>query len=161
MNGLIIQTQIVIRKLICIYAITKTQFCNKDFLINIYCPVSGLAWLIIMGSGINDWIYWHFFTITLNYGSSYLMTLYDSLHSLPDWTVTNGEGLFSAHTLNSLTNESITGLTSRRPEYRSPSQTVSLSFYPRHGNVFVNIRWHGNLCLGICYLLTASPREYV
>jgi hypothetical protein len=30
----------------------------------------GLAWLIIMGSGVDDWIYWHFFTVTLTYDSS-------------------------------------------------------------------------------------------
>jgi hypothetical protein len=29
-----------------------------------------LAWLIIMGSGFDDWVYWHFFTITVNYNSS-------------------------------------------------------------------------------------------
>jgi hypothetical protein len=57
-------------------------------------------------------------------------------------------------------------VTSRRPEYRSPSQTVPLLFIRCHGNVFVNIRYHGNLCLGTCCLatdvplLTASPREY-
>jgi hypothetical protein len=28
------------------------------------------AWLIMMDSGFDDWIYWHFFTITLNYNSS-------------------------------------------------------------------------------------------
>jgi hypothetical protein len=28
----------------------------------------GLAWLIIMGSGFDDWVYWHFFTITVNGG---------------------------------------------------------------------------------------------
>jgi hypothetical protein len=29
-----------------------------------------LPWLIIMDSGFDDWIYWHFFTITVNYNSS-------------------------------------------------------------------------------------------
>jgi hypothetical protein len=42
----------------------------------------GLAWLIIMGSGFDEWIYWHFFTTTINYDSSQSMTLYESLHSL-------------------------------------------------------------------------------
>jgi hypothetical protein len=42
----------------------------------------GFAWLIIMGSKLDDWIYWHFFTITINYNSSQSMTVYCSLHSL-------------------------------------------------------------------------------
>jgi hypothetical protein len=33
---------------------------------------SGFAWLIIMGSGFDDWIYWHFFTITVNCNSSHI-----------------------------------------------------------------------------------------
>jgi hypothetical protein len=33
---------------------------------------SGFAWLIIMSSGLDDWIYWHFFTITVNYDESLL-----------------------------------------------------------------------------------------
>jgi hypothetical protein len=35
---------------------------------------SELSWLTIMGSGFDDWIYWHFFTITINYNSSQSMT---------------------------------------------------------------------------------------
>jgi hypothetical protein len=38
-----------------------------------------------MGSGLDDWIYWHFYTITVSYDSSQSMTVYDSLHSLPDY----------------------------------------------------------------------------
>jgi hypothetical protein len=75
--------------------------------------------------------------------------------SIPYWTtsvfssaVTNAEQRINAHTLNSLTNESITALTSRQPEYRSPSQTVPLLFSRCHCNVCINIRCHGNLCLG-------------
>jgi hypothetical protein len=37
-----------------------------------------------MGSEFEDWIYWHFFTITMNYNSSQSMNVYDSLHSLLD-----------------------------------------------------------------------------
>jgi hypothetical protein len=44
----------------------------------------GFAWLIITGSGLDDWIYWYFFRITTNYNSSQSMTVYDSLHSLLD-----------------------------------------------------------------------------
>jgi hypothetical protein len=35
----------------------------------------GLAWLIIMGSGFDDWIYWHFFTTTVDYNSSHVELL--------------------------------------------------------------------------------------
>jgi hypothetical protein len=28
----------------------------------------GFAWLVTVGSGLDDWIYWHFFTITISYG---------------------------------------------------------------------------------------------
>jgi hypothetical protein len=38
-----------------------------------------------MGSGLDDWIYWHFFTITINYESSQSITVYDWLHSLLDY----------------------------------------------------------------------------
>jgi hypothetical protein len=38
-----------------------------------YCQVSGISWLIITGSGLDDSIYWHFFTITTNYNSSQSM----------------------------------------------------------------------------------------
>jgi hypothetical protein len=31
----------------------------------------GIAWLIIMGSGFYDWIFWHFFTITVDYNSAH------------------------------------------------------------------------------------------
>jgi hypothetical protein len=67
---------------------------------------SGLAWRIIMGSGIDDWIYWHFFTITVNRHSShielllndvYLTNLYEeSLTALNDACLTN-ESLKSLH----------------------------------------------------------------
>jgi hypothetical protein len=37
-----------------------------------------------MGSGL-DWIYWNFFTITINYNSSQSVTVQNSLHSLLDY----------------------------------------------------------------------------
>jgi hypothetical protein len=39
-----------------------------------YCHVWGVPWRIIMGSGLDDWICWHFFTITTNYNSSQSVT---------------------------------------------------------------------------------------
>jgi hypothetical protein len=35
--------------------------------IYIYCHVYGVS---VTGSGLDDWIYWPFFTITINYDSS-------------------------------------------------------------------------------------------
>jgi hypothetical protein len=46
----------------------------------IYCHISGLAWQIIMGSGFNDWIYWHFFIITVNYNSSHIELLLHNVY---------------------------------------------------------------------------------
>jgi hypothetical protein len=34
-----------------------------------------LELLIIMGSGFDDWVYWHFFTIAVNYDSSHMELL--------------------------------------------------------------------------------------
>jgi hypothetical protein len=51
----------------------------------------GLAWLIIMGSGFDDWIYWHFFTITVSYNSSHIelllsdVCLTNVLWRISDW----------------------------------------------------------------------------
>jgi hypothetical protein len=35
-----------------------------------------------MISRFDDWVYWHFFTITVHYNSSHLMTVCDVPHSL-------------------------------------------------------------------------------
>jgi hypothetical protein len=32
----------------------------------------GFTWLIIMGSGFVDWVYWHFYTITFNFNGSHI-----------------------------------------------------------------------------------------
>jgi hypothetical protein len=32
-----------------------------------------------MGSGFDDWVYWHFFTITVDYNCSYIELLLNSL----------------------------------------------------------------------------------
>jgi hypothetical protein len=70
---------------------------TDSFLKNIFIPgykysywhVSGVSWLIITGSGLDDWIYWRLplqsLLITMNYYSSQSVTAWDSLHSLPDY----------------------------------------------------------------------------
>jgi hypothetical protein len=47
--------------------------------------IIALITLIIMGSGLDDWTCWRFFTITTNYSSSQSMTVWDSLHSSLDY----------------------------------------------------------------------------
>jgi hypothetical protein len=44
----------------------------------------GLAWLIIMGSKFDDWIYWHFFTITVTDDGSHIELLLNKLLVLSD-----------------------------------------------------------------------------
>jgi hypothetical protein len=51
----------------------------------IYCHVSGVSWRIITGSGLDDWIYWHF---CYNYNQLQHLTIsecQDSRHSLLDY----------------------------------------------------------------------------
>jgi hypothetical protein len=43
------------------------------------------TWLIITGSGFDDWFIGSFFTSTINYNNSQLMTVWDSLHSVLDY----------------------------------------------------------------------------
>jgi hypothetical protein len=41
-----------------------------------------LSWLVIIGSKFGNWVYWHFFTITINYYSlQSILTAEASLHS--------------------------------------------------------------------------------
>jgi hypothetical protein len=49
---------------------------NAEFNIVTY---SWLAWLIIMGSGFYDWVYWHFCTITVNCNSSHIELLLNNV----------------------------------------------------------------------------------
>jgi hypothetical protein len=44
---------------------------HRTLLEILYYHVLGVAWLIIMGSGFDDWVNWHFFTITVDYNSSH------------------------------------------------------------------------------------------
>jgi hypothetical protein len=44
-----------------------------------------LAWLIITGSRFDDWLYWHFFTITANYNSSDIKILLNDVWLTNDY----------------------------------------------------------------------------
>jgi hypothetical protein len=68
---------------ILIYAGTETELnlLYLHYLLNIIHIVtySGLAWLIIMGSGFDGWVHWYFFTITVNYNSSHIELLLNNV----------------------------------------------------------------------------------
>jgi hypothetical protein len=62
----------------------------------LYCDLSGIRWVVIMISRFDYWVYWQFFTITINYYSSQLISNADSSLlsaspstnlSLSDWLV--------------------------------------------------------------------------
>jgi hypothetical protein len=62
--------------------ITSSMYRRNNIINTVTYP--GLAWLIIMGSGLDDWIYSLFFTIAIKYNSSKSITFHNSLHSLLD-----------------------------------------------------------------------------
>jgi hypothetical protein len=97
------------------------------------------AWLIIMGSGFDDWVYWHFFTITLNYNSSNIELLHDvCLGWISNWFLTNF-WLISIHEWTPFYNYHAAEI----EVTMSNSSSVLLCC---HGNAFVNIRCRGNRC---------------
>jgi hypothetical protein len=59
------------------------------------------AWLIMTGFELDDWIYWRFFTITVNYGSSHTELLLNnvSVGRIP-WLISDWSVLFSNLTLS-------------------------------------------------------------
>jgi hypothetical protein len=65
-----------------------------------------------MGSGFDDWVYWHFFKITVDYNNSLIELLLS--HEYP--------GLISTIPLE-FTN-ALPFTTVKRPEYKSPCRTV-------------------------------------
>jgi hypothetical protein len=100
----------------------------------IYCHVSGVPWLIITGSGLDDWIYWHFFTITINYNSSQscecllfcvtdLVLIYESVTSSA--SVVRWLTLHSYWTLSSLKNDECRIIT----VLRIPSEECRMTSY--------------------------------
>jgi hypothetical protein len=57
-----------------------------------YCHVSGLTWLITTGSGLDDWIYWHFY---YNYNQLIQLTMDDTLRFAPFPTGLRASSLLS------------------------------------------------------------------
>jgi hypothetical protein len=50
-----------------------------EWLVKRTVKYKGLASLILMGSGSHDWIYWHFYTITVIYNSSHVELLLNAV----------------------------------------------------------------------------------
>jgi hypothetical protein len=115
-------------------AIDVTDFGFKRRVTIYIVACKGFAWLIIMGSGFDDYVYWHFFIITTNCNNSHIYLLLNAL-----WLLT--EMPYEEFLPNEF---SWTELTSVRTEYRSPSRTVN----------FPSVCCHGNLFLATCYLAT-------
>jgi hypothetical protein len=66
---------------------SNTWTVDEYIYIYIYSHVSGFTWLIIVGFVFDDWIYWHFFTITVDYNSSHIELILNDvcLTNLSDW----------------------------------------------------------------------------
>jgi hypothetical protein len=96
----------------------------------------GFSWLIITGFGLGDWIYCHFFTITINYNCLRLALFLTGLRvsSLLLWRMKNEESMLTRM------NWTHAFITSGRTEYKSLCLTVPLLFCSSvfilcHGNV--------------------------
>jgi hypothetical protein len=139
------------RKLLCSRVRETYNFvlltCAFEFVLS---RMTGSVWLIIMGSGLDDWIYWHLFTITVSYNSLQSMAVGDSLHSLLDYecllfycdesALTHWTPIRMPYEESLATEISRAEPTFRRTEYRSPPQTVNCP----------SVSCHGNQCLATC-----------
>jgi hypothetical protein len=103
-----------------------------------------------MGSGFDDWVYWHFFTITVNHKSSHIELLLNSvsLMNLYEESVIN-LGLVSTIPRNYESTAFYNCHAARIEVTVSNSSSVLLCC---HGNAFVSIRCSGNKCLPSRYL---------
>jgi hypothetical protein len=87
----------------------------------LYCHVSEVAWRVIVDSGLDGWIYWHFFTITINDFlrlAPFLTGLRGFLFHCDEWRTKN----------QSLLTESLNSLTKlNETESKSESESESAS----------------------------------
>jgi hypothetical protein len=113
------------------------------------------SWLIITGSGLEDWIYWHLllqsFSITVSYNNSQSMTASDSL--LFDWTTTVfSSSLFSTVTDLVLIYESLTsGLHECRmtTQWRIKAEWMNSSLHCRVYSLAVTVE-------NVCFFVSAE-----
>jgi hypothetical protein len=100
----------------------------------------GLACLIILGSESDEWMYWHFFTITVNYNSSHIELLLKAV-CLANLSLSRTDLYCSRiQECTAFYNCHAAGIDVTMLN----SSSVPLSC---HGKAFVNIRCRGNKCL--------------
>jgi hypothetical protein len=92
--------------------------------------VLGFSWLLIMSSGFDDWVYWHFFTVTINYYSSHtILTAEASLRSASRSTADLND--MSHESPRRISDWSLLKWKSKSHcDWRSVSQSVSLGVEP-------------------------------
>jgi hypothetical protein len=83
----------------------------------------GFAWLLIMVSESDDWIYWPFFTITVNYNSSHIALLLNDV-SLPNLCEESRNDLWLTRM-----NQWTPFYNCERTEYKSPPSRAPLLFF--------------------------------
>jgi hypothetical protein len=118
----------------------------RDCLLNIV-TYSGFVWVIITGSGLDDWICWHFFTITPIVTAHSQLTAQDSLHSLLDLECL----LFPCdelRTKNSFRLNWMKNDNSAEPnrDHHLQQLVFILSAVRCHGNVCLVVRCRGDVC---------------
>jgi hypothetical protein len=101
------------------------------------------AWLIIIGSRFDDWVYWHFFRITVDYNSSHS----ELFLNVSEESLTNLR-LISTTPLISLLLE-FTKCTAFHNFHAAGIEITMLNV-----SSVVLLVVMGNLCLATCYLVT-------
>jgi hypothetical protein len=102
-----------------IYELRKNQNVAK-FSLHIV-TYKGFVWLITMGSRFDDWVYWHFFTITLDHNSSHIELLLNiCLTDLYEESLMN---------LGLISRSALPFITFTRPGWKSLSPRVPLLFF--------------------------------
>jgi hypothetical protein len=145
------------------------DFSGSDYI----ATYDGFAWLIIMGSGFDDWIYWQFclqLQSVITAHNQWLSTTRSISTNVFSSTETNDKWM---NRLNSRMNsflklrknrvETTTSISCDSPVVRG---NVSLLIFVasetcvnpwQRFDIHQRIRCHGNLCLGTCYLATEVP----
>jgi hypothetical protein len=83
-----------------------------------YCHVSGVPWLIITGSGLDDWIYWYFY-----YNYTYLQSIITA----------HNRWLSKAHSIPTVFSPTVTDLHEWHLSYATSTHRRTFSARPRGG----------------------------
>jgi hypothetical protein len=104
-----------------------SYYCQSEICINIskggnidIVTCKGLAWLITKGTGFDDWVYWHFFTITVDYNSSHIELLLNNV-CLANASEQSLTSIWISHfSLLLESTNPLPSITSKRSELKSP-----------------------------------------